>query len=269
VLLLALAVTPLSPAASHRSAHFVVEAPDVATAGKIANAAERQLKEVAKQWLGRELPEWSEPCPITVTLEASGIGGSSTFVYNEGRVERQEMHLEGSLERILGGVLPHEIAHVVLAHHFRRPFPRWADEGGATLAEGDLELAHYREKMAQILATPERCIPLRDLFALKQYPRDIHAFYGVGFSISNYLVAVKGRRTFVDFVAAGMDGDWDTAVKKHYGFKTVEELEQAWIVRLRQENLRDREKTVKREALIVPAVMPPPRPEEADRTSLR
>jgi hypothetical protein len=145
------------------------------------------------------------------------------------------MHLEGTLEWILDGVLPHEMTHVVLSHHFRRPFPRWADEGGATIGEGKAERARYREQMRQLLATPGRCIPLRELFELSGYPRDAFAFYGAGFSVSNYLVALKGRRKFLEFVGTGMEGDWDAAVRQCYEFDTVEQLERAWLDRVRKE----------------------------------
>jgi hypothetical protein len=211
----------------------VVEAPNAETADKVAGTAERLLTDLSRQWLGRELPPWPDPCPISVTLGSDASRGSTTFVFNDGKVTRQEMHLEGTLERILDGVLPHEMTHVVLTQHFRRPFPRWADEGGATLGEGQAERARYREQMRQLLATPGRCIPLRDLFGLGAYPRDAFAFYGSGFSVSNYLVALKGRRKFLEFVGTGMEGDWDAAVRQCYEFDTVEELERAWLDRVR------------------------------------
>jgi hypothetical protein len=256
VLLLALAITPLSTAtASHRSTHFVVEAPTEEMAAKVSREAERQLADLSRRWLGRESPEWAEPCPITVTLGSDGSRGSTSFVFVDGRVARQEMRLEGTLERILEGVLPHEMTHVVLTQYFRRPFPRWADEGGATLGEGEIETARYREQMHNLLATPDRCIPLRELFGLNQYPRDSFAFYETGFSVSNYLVKLKGRPTFLKFIGTGMDGDWDAAVKRCYGFETVEDLERAWLERIRKDGPRARAAAVKAELLAAPAAV--------------
>lgn len=234
LLLVSLAIAPLAPAtASYRSTHFVVEAPDAESAGAIARAAERQLSDLSKKWLGRELPGWSELCPITVALGHDAPGGCTTFVFKDGHVARQEVRVEGDLKRILEGVLPHEISHIVLTQHFRRPFPRWADEGGAALAEGERELRRYRERMARIIETPDRRIPLRDLFELTGYPHDVFAFYGTGFSISSYLVTLKGRHTFLEFIAVGMEGDWDLAVRKYYGFNSVEDLEKHWLARIR------------------------------------
>ena len=50
------------------------------------------------------------------------------------------MTVEGSLERILNSVLPHEVTHTIFAAKFGRPLPRWADEGGAVLSEDATEL---------------------------------------------------------------------------------------------------------------------------------
>jgi hypothetical protein len=256
VLLLTLALLPLSRAtASHRSDHFVVEAPTEELAAKVAGAAERQLKELSQKWLGREASGWPDPCQITVTLGSDGSGGSTSFVYADGRVARQEMRLQGTLDRIMEGVLPHEVTHVVFAQHFRRPFPRWADEGGATLSEGETETEHYREQMRQLLSTPDRCLPLRVLFGLSEYPRDVHAFYGAGFSVSNYLVTLKGRQRFLEFIADGMGGDWDAAVYRYYGFKSVEDLERAWLERIRKESTRKRGGEVKGELMAAPAAV--------------
>jgi PAS domain-containing protein len=264
VWLLAIAIPPFSAASvSQRSTHFVVEAPTADIADRVARAAERRLKELSQQWLGHELPDWPEPCQINVTLGPGVSRGSSTFVFRDGRVTQREVHLEGTLERILDGVLPHEMSHVVLTQHFGRPFPRWADEGGATLAEGELQTAHYREQMQHLLTKPERCIPLHELFDLERYPRDSFAFYEIGFSISSYLVELKGRRKFLEFVAAGMDDDWNKAVQRYYGFDSVEDLQKAWLARLHKDTSSDSAEVARREQLPAPA----PRPAVAEQSA--
>jgi hypothetical protein len=234
----------------------VVEAATADIADRIAKAAERNLKELSRQWLAREPVDWDEPCSVTVAIGTDNSRGSSTFVFREGRVVRQEMHLEGSLERILDGVLPHEISHVVLTGHFGRPFPRWADEGGAALGEGELQTKHYREQMLKLLAMPDRCIPLRELFGLEHYPHDAFAFYETGFSVSRYLVGLKGRREFVAFVSAGMEGSWIDAVRRSYGFDTVEDLQSAWLASVRKENDASRAAPGGRQVLPAPAARP-------------
>ena len=44
----------------------------------------------------------------------------------------------------------------------------------------------------------------------------------------------RDRKVFLAFVKEGAEGDWDTALKTHYGYDKVEDLETAWLAHLRQ-----------------------------------
>ena len=73
-----------------------------------------------------------------MTVQAAphlGAGGATTFQFQDGEVFGWRMSIQGSRERMLDSVLPHEITHMIFASHFRQPLPRWADEGGATSVE--------------------------------------------------------------------------------------------------------------------------------------
>jgi hypothetical protein len=61
------------------------------------------------------------------------------------------------------------------------------------------------------------------------YPGDLLAFYVESYSISSFLVGLSGRQTYLDFVADGMGEGWDWAVRYHYGFRDVDDLEDAWM----------------------------------------
>src|SRR5581483_441762 len=111
------------------TANFRVEGLLPEAARRVGQAAEKYRKEKALEWLGRELPGWADRCPIRVRLTAGGSGGSTSFAFDQGKVLQQSMNLEGPLERLLEVDLPHEMTHVILAHHFGTPIPRWADEG--------------------------------------------------------------------------------------------------------------------------------------------
>jgi hypothetical protein len=121
------------------------------------------------------------------------------------------------------------VTHTVFAAYFRCPVPRWADEGGSVLSEDDLERHRHDQLVRQILRTPGRAIPLRRLFVMTKYPHDVMVLYAEGYSVTNFLVNRSSRSAFLRFVAAGMRGDWDAAVRDHYGFRNVEELEHAWV----------------------------------------
>ncbi len=157
-----------STGAAYRTQNFSVEAPTQQVAQQIGQAAEYYRREKAIQWLGQEMPPWPEPCPLTVKVTMSGAGGATSFAFDQGRVLGQHMNIEGSLERLLNSVLPHEVTHTVFAYYYRRPVPRWADEGGSVLSEDDIERSRHDQLCRQILNTPGRSMPLRRLFALKE-----------------------------------------------------------------------------------------------------
>src|SRR5260370_3132554 len=115
---------------------------------------------------------WGRPCPLRVTLSMNGSGGATQFVFDNGQVLDQNMNIEGSLDRLLASVLPHEVTHTVFAYYFRSPVPRWADEGGAGLSEDDVERNRHDMLCRQILNNG-RQIPLPRLFSLTPYPCDV------------------------------------------------------------------------------------------------
>jgi hypothetical protein len=234
LLLLALAVVApneaedSAPAKVHRTKNFEVSAPTEKIARQVGEAAERHRKAIARRWLGKALPDWQTRCPLRVKLTLGGTASASTFTFDEGKVIHQSVEVEGLLDAILNSALPHEITHTILAHHLGAPVPRWADEGAAVLSERVSERRRHEELARKILADKDRTIPLKRLFALKQYPRDVMALYAEGTSVTRFLVNARGRRTFLAFVKDGMGGDWDAAVRRHYGYADVAKLEQAW-----------------------------------------
>jgi len=224
--------------ASYRTPNFVVEAPDPAFAEQIGKYAEHYRRQKAIEWLGQEMPTWGRPCPLRVTISGAS-GGATEFGFDNGSILSITMHIEGSPDRLLVSVLPHEITHTVLAYYFRTPVPRWADEGSAVLSEDDRERAVHEQTVRQILQVPGRAIPLRRLFRLKDYPRDpnyVMALYAQGYSVTNFLVSQSSKPVFLAFVAQGMQNNgnnWDAALQTHYRYRSVEELEAAWIQYLR------------------------------------
>jgi hypothetical protein len=227
-LALALISVFVSMGASYRTPNFRVEAPTAEVAQQVGTAAERYRKEQAVQWLGRELPAWSTPCPVEVAITLDRPAGMTTFFFQDDRLLRQSMRIEGGLDRLLASTLPHEVTHTVFAEHFRRPLPRWADEGAAVLSENDREKARQDRLLRQILRSG-RAIPLSRLFALTDYPTDVAALYAQGYSVCAFLVRAKGRIIYLDFLAYGMRKGWDSAAHTYYGYRDVDDLEAAWL----------------------------------------
>jgi RNA polymerase sigma factor (sigma-70 family) len=225
---------PDEPASVYRTRNFLVEAPSRRVAQLVGDAAERHRADLARHWLGRELPDWPTPCRVRVRLNAGGAGGATSFSINGGEVAGQQMTLEGPLDRILSSNLPHEVTHTVLAHHFKRPVPRWADEGAASLAEDEEDRRKLHGHFRQVLRE-RRKIRLRNLLQASDYPEDVPAFYAQSHSVTEFLVKQKTPPTFVQFLVKAVDGDLDEAVRTYYGFQSVEALEKVWLASLPRE----------------------------------
>jgi len=226
-LLVLMAGTWASLGAAYRTDNFVVEAPDAQTARQIGEAAEKCRHDKAVLWLGQPMPRWKKACPLTVRVTMAGPGGATSFQFDQGRILRQNMEVNGPVDRMLASVLPHEVTHTVFAHYFRQPVPRWADEGGAVLSEDEEEWRRHDTLVRQI-RNQGRAVPLARLFPLKDYPRDVMVLYAEGYSVARFLVEKKDRRTFLAFVAHGMSKGWNKAARKYYHYKNVDKLELAW-----------------------------------------
>jgi hypothetical protein len=123
---------------------------------------------------------------------------------------------------------------MIFATHFRRPVPRWADEGGATSVE-NLSERNKHFVMLQEFLRSGRGIAFNKLFAMKDYPNDVMPLYAQGYSLAEYLIRVGGRRKYVEFVGEGMEGnDWPAVVKKYYGIDDLSALQNTWLAWVRQ-----------------------------------
>jgi hypothetical protein len=225
-----LAASLVSLGASYRTPNFVVRAADREMAKEVGQAAEKYRHELAIEWLGKEMPTWYQPCPITVEVGPQlGAGGATSFIFDHGDVFGWQMNIQGSRERILDSVLPHEVTHTIFASYFRCPLPRWADEGASSTVEHDSERRKQQRLLIQFLQT-RRGIAFNDMFAMKQYPRDILPLYAQGHSLATFLVAQGGKRKFLHYVKDGLDtNDWRTATSAHYRFASLGKLQSAWL----------------------------------------
>jgi hypothetical protein len=225
-----LACAVASMGASYRSANFIIDAPTPELAQQIGQSAEKYRRELALEWLGKEMPNWAQPCPIQAQVAPNlGAGGATSFEFANGEVYGWRMTIQGSQERILDSVLPHEVTHMVFATHFRRPLPRWADEGACTTVEHDSEKAKQQQMLIEFLHT-NRGIAFSKMFAMREYPRDVMPLYSQGFSLARYLIAHGGKRKFLAYVGDGMrDENWSRATKQHYGHENLLALQNTWL----------------------------------------
>ncbi len=201
---------------------------------QFAEAAEKDRHELAVEWLGQTMPNWSQPCLMTVEVGPHlGAGGATTFMFDRGEVFGWRMNIQGSAERILDSVLPHEVTHMVFATHFRRPLPRWADEGGATSMECPSEKAKHRAMLLQFLRTG-RGIAFSQMFEMTEYPPDVMPLYAQGYSLAEYMIQHGGRRKYVQFLDDALaNNQWSAAVQRHYGMTDLAALQNTWLAWVR------------------------------------
>jgi hypothetical protein len=235
-------------AATARTQNFTVTAATPELAEEFAQRAEELRVELAELWLGAPMGAWWRPAVVRITVgENLGGGGDTTFQFDSQRHEVYgwDMSIQGTRERILDSVLPHEITHMILASDFRRPVPRWADEGMAVASEYEGERQRHRDMLIEALQS-DRGIAFEQMMTMTDYPPEpyLFPFYAQGFSLTDYLLRVGGRPKFVAFVKeATQTGDWNAGVQSHYGFQNVRQLQETWNAWVAQgfPNLRDSE----------------------------
>jgi hypothetical protein len=208
-----------------------------ALAERLGQWAEYYRKVKAKEWLGREMPNWPRRCPLEVVINLGQSGGYTSFTFIGQQYLPIEMKVEGKMDRVIASVLPHEITHTVMAHYFGQPVPRWADEGAAVFSEDDQERMQHEGEVRRIMTSRSRFIPLRRLFELKEYPPEQIVLYAEGYSVTSMLVGRSNRQAFLAFVADGMRRDigWDKALQTHYKIRNVAALEAEWLESLKQQ----------------------------------
>ncbi len=213
---------------------------DEATAEKIARIAEGTRVAMTRKWFAEEAKAWVPRCDVYVYPTGAGYAkatgapaaspGHSTISLDAGRVVSRRIDLRGDDPNLCVGVLPHETTHVVLAGRFgTHHVPRWADEGMAVLSEPrervELHLrnlpAHEREgslfrvgELVQMADYPE--------------PRRVGAFYAQSVSLVEFLCKRKDPATFARFLREGLEGRYEAALERHYGYRSFAELERDW-----------------------------------------
>jgi hypothetical protein len=223
-------VVMVSAGASYRTPNFIIQTASPQFAEQLGKQAEQYRHDLAILWTGSAMPDWGQPCVCTIQAGANlGAGGATTFMFDRGEVFGWRMTIQGSEQRLLDSVLPHEITHTIFASHFRKPLPRWADEGGATTMEHVSEKNKHRQMLMEFLRT-NRGIAFNQMFAMTEYPRDVMPLYAQGYSLTEFLIQQFGRREFVAFLDEGMKtNDWPAATAHHYGITDLGTLQNTWL----------------------------------------
>jgi hypothetical protein len=229
LVLLAMGGLPSPASADVATRNFSVQGAQTELALAVAEHAERLRTSLAREWFGHPLPDWESPCLIEVQALELPMRGTTTFTFQRGQVCGWRMTLRGPPRTLLETLLPHEVAHVVLASHFRRAVPRWADEGLATQVEDPAELSRLRRMLDQSLSAGA-LMPLDQLLSVREYPDDpqaLRVLYLQASSLTEFLLQA-GIPRFLRFVDAAMQDQLAEGLTREYGLRDVAELERLW-----------------------------------------
>jgi hypothetical protein len=96
-----------------------------------------------------------------------------------------------------------------------------------------MEHASERVKQQKMLISflrTGRGIPFSQMFAMKDYPRDILPLYAQGHSLASYLVAQGGKQKFLNYLAEGLQSEqWVEVTARHYGYANLATLQNTWL----------------------------------------
>lgn len=220
---------------------FIVLHKSPSVAEEVALVAERSYRTLLRE-LGCATHVGT---PLTIVLypdreayrAASEFGewsaGSHRIVRRLGALSSHRILTYQGQPRLYSGVLPHEIAHALLAHRLSYPerIPLWANEGFAVTRES----AYFRQHVLRSAATEmarRNLIPVQDLIAFEEYPSDrIELFYAQSMSLVEFLLSLKGTETFLGFLQAMSRPrpEIDRELKRFYDISGQRALESRWV----------------------------------------
>jgi len=238
IIIFILVISPVL-AARCESPNFVITTNvNQETTNKFCAKAEADRKQLAIDYYGGEMPNWGTKIPIEINVNKRlGAGGATSFYFDHGEVFGWRGTMQGSEQRILDSVIPHEIMHTISASILRQPLPRWADEGISTSTEDISEKQRHRKMLIEFLQS-RRGIPFNLMFEMKEYPKDIMPLYAQGYSLTEFLMDLGGKRKFGDFLntwkkykeegKSNMEA-WKRALKDNYGTSDLGKLQNEWL----------------------------------------
>jgi hypothetical protein len=209
-------------------------------AERVARAAESARLAASRKWFNDNGIAWNPVCEVYVyasrqeylqeTRAPMDSPGHTDIGSEGGRVVWRKIHLSGDEKGMLTQVLPHEVAHAVLAGRFDgRPVPRWADEGMAVLCEPRERVERHLTSLPNFRRDGQ-LFSVRELLTLDHWPQPnrIGAFYAQSVSLVDYLSRLKSPDVVTRFMRDAMKSGYEPALERHYGIRDLRELEQNW-----------------------------------------
>lgn len=204
---------------------------------KIAYTVEKARQQLEAKWFGDSIDEWNGKCRVNLhatrreyvakTGQKNSLGHMRVFT-GGGSLSARSIHVSCDDDRLLADVLPHEVCHAVMANRLFGRTPRWADEGMAVLAESPEGVAGWLDLLPMFQRKG-------DLFSVEVLLTTDEAehigtreYYSQSASLVLFLSERKGPKTFIQFLRDTVRTGNEAALKKHYGFSGIGELDREW-----------------------------------------
>ncbi|RUL88862.1 peptidase MA family metallohydrolase [Tautonia sociabilis] len=219
---------------------------DASLADRIARRAEQARAELFRYWNGAETPApWSPRCDVYVYPDAAifsqmtGQPGSSpgfsTMGLSAGKVVARRINLRADRLGLVEAVVPHEVAHVVMADLFpTRQLPRWVDEGLAVLAEPIEAQADRLSSLNTALAEGRVFRSGALMTAPMPDGRYWDLFIAQSTSLTRYLIQLDSPDRLVSFLRASERLGIEPALRQIYGFEGFDDLHARWLSHARR-----------------------------------
>ena len=215
--------------------NFIVYTPSEPTqaagqafAEQVLATAESFRKEIAKQWLGQDLPPGIGRTVINVSLSADQDSGI-TWARDHAKRRFHAIYITSSREGVLGSTLKHEMAHAILATQWPAPnrLPAWAEEGVASSYDDQRRIA-ARAQLLAWFSTSGNWPRLSSLLSADTISAEDLPSYAAAASLGSYLLSLESKQTFFRFAQSGGEKGWDVALRQYYGVRDVNSLQRSW-----------------------------------------
>lgn len=235
VLFVLLPVADLVAAGLATSDNFLVLTASLASPQQDSQYAEAVLfnaeslrKEIAREWLGEELPPSVGKTTVNVAFSDQRDAGL-TWAKDDPRRQRHMLYLTTSPEKALGSTLAHEMVHVVFATRFPHPngVAAWLEEGIASKYD-DPDRQATRDQILSWAVKTGNWPRLETVLDAQAIPATEKEMYAVAASLTDFFLARGDKATLIAFGLSGRKRGWDPALQEHYRLRDVQELQVAW-----------------------------------------
>jgi hypothetical protein len=218
-----------------RNENFSVYVPETSTPGQAQRFAERLLEradvyraEIAKEWLGEELPAGAGRATIYVefsTAEDLGL----TWAKDGPDRHSHTIWLNTSPRLAIGETLKHEVAHAVFATKYPHPhrLPSWIEEGIASRYDNEIR-KDARDQLAHFWVRTGRAVRLAQVLDSSDLHSSDEYSYAAATSLVSFLLARGDAQSVVRFAEDGQRSGWNAALRAHYRIESLDELQRQW-----------------------------------------